>query len=879
MEYKFTDNKASFKVDNAQKTSYLYFPLTNAEGNFLSSISPNLSGDIKQDNDHFLMQPISIEDTKNNLLCRREFFLKILSEKNKIIRLSYNSPTTVKAGLLYHTIEKDYKNLSIETTNFVPFDKKVEVMKIKIKNKSKKEIKFIPTSFIPLFGRPEHNLRDHRHVSSLLNRIKLKKYGILLKPSMVFEERGHKENSTIYYGLGYNDNKKAPLGQFPTVLSFCGEGQDITNPEAVYGKVKPFTKKIEEFDGKENCASFRFNTKTLKPNQETTYIIMLGISENEKDINSVFSKLNSIEKINNSLEETKKYWQKTASKVEFDFGNNHLNCWTKWVSLQPTLRKLFGCSFLPHFDYGKGGRGWRDLWQDALNLLIVEPETTRKMILSNFKGVRIDGSNATIITNNGNFISDRNSISRVWMDHGVWPYLTLKEYIHRSNDIDILIKETEYFSDHQFMRGKKIDRTKTNSKWQLKTKNNKIYKGTILEHVLIQTLVQFFNVGDHNITKLENADWNDGLDMAANNGESVAFSCMYADNLSDICILLKELKKKVKDVELLKELLLLIDTDKVKTKYTSAKLKQKRLNNFLEKTYPSISGKKVKVPIDKLIKDLERKASWYKKHIRKKEWLNTGFFNGYYDDEKKRVEGKINGTVQMMLTSQVFAIMSGIASDNQIRKILNSAEKYLFDKKLKGYRLNTNRKDNYLKLGRAFGFSFGDKENGAFFNHMIIMFAYALYKRNFIKEADKVLSSIYKMSISSKAKIYPIIPEYFNGQGRGLYLYLTGSASWYIHTLIHQSLGVHYEFGDLVIIPKLSQKNFPKKKVSVKFTLSDKPIKITYTLNKNKLSNTIIKAALNKETIKSAKTKVVIDKKTLNNLSSDKVNQINIVLD
>lgn len=68
-----------------------------------------------------------------------------------------------------------------------------------------------------------------------------------------------------------------------------------------------------------------------------------------------------------------------------------------WVSFQPILRRIYGCSFLPHHDYGKGGRGWRDLWQDCLALLIMNPDGVRQMLLDNFAGVRIDGSNATII--------------------------------------------------------------------------------------------------------------------------------------------------------------------------------------------------------------------------------------------------------------------------------------------------------------------------------------------------------------------------------------------------------------------------------------------------------------------------------------------------
>ena len=70
----------------------------------------------------------------------------------------------------------------------------------------------------------------------------------------------------------------------------------------------------------------------------------------------------------------------------------------KWVSFQPFLRRLFGCSFLPHHDYGRGGRGWRDLWQDCLSLLLMNPQNVGAMIEKNYGGVRIDGTNATIIS-------------------------------------------------------------------------------------------------------------------------------------------------------------------------------------------------------------------------------------------------------------------------------------------------------------------------------------------------------------------------------------------------------------------------------------------------------------------------------------------------
>ncbi len=829
MIYKFIDDKGTFRVKDPQNYN-LYFPLTNKDGGILSSISPNLSGDIKKNNEHFLTPPASIEDLRSNFLTRRDFFIKI---KNDTLRLSFPYNDTLEAGLLYHKITKQTKSIEIEILNFVPFDSAVEVMRVRLRNKGKKEIRFTPTSFIPLYGRSEKCLRDHRHVSALLNRVYLEKSGIYLKPTMVFDEKRHKANETIYFVLGFEDNGLAPIGQFPSLDYFYGQG-DVIKPDAIEKRVRPVVRESPEFDGKEACAAFRFRERVLKKGQEISYFLILGIEDKEDNIQEIFKRFNSPRKIEKGLEETKKYWQGYLSALEFDFGDKDFNNWLTWVKLQPTLRKLFGCSFLPHFDYGKGGRGWRDLWQDALTLILTEPEAAKKFLVNNFKGVRIDGSNATIITKDGQFLSDRNRISRVWMDHGIWPYLTLRLYLNKTGDLDILLKEDTYFQDHQFRRAKEIIRQERHQNYLLHTKEGKVYQGSILEHILVQNLVQFFNVGRHNIIRLENADWNDGLDMAPDHGESVTFSFMYAHNLKDICRYLRKLKEKTGSLDILEELTYLLDARNTRVNYSDYKYKQDRLEEYLNRVR-SISGQRTRVAIEDLIRDLEAKAGHLFSWLKKKEWLGEGFFNGYYDNKGNRVEGKTAGSaLRMLLPSQVFAIMSGIASEGQIKEAWASIKKHLQDKKLGGFRLNTDFNSHHnLDLGRAFGFAYGDKENGAFFSHMSVMLANALYQRGFIKEGFEVTDSIYKMATSAQARIYPLIPEYFNGQGRGLYLYLTGSASWYIYTLLEEVLGIKFEDGDIYLEPKLTGKNFfNQDMIETAFSLLDKTVKVAFIREK-----------------------------------------------
>lgn len=269
-------------------------------------------------------------------------------------------------------------------------------------------------------------------------------------------------------------------------------------------------------------------------------------------------------------------------------------------------------------------------------------------------------------------------------------------------------------------------------------------------------------------------------------------------------------------------------------------------------------------------------------YIRKHEWLKEGFFNGYYDNQKNRVKGKKNNVTRMILISQVFPIISGVAQEWQIKHILKSVRKYLFDKKLKGYHLNTNFRSQQHNLGRAFSFVYGDKENGAFFNHMIVLFAYALYKRGFFKEGWGVLKSIYDMAMNTKmSKIYPGLCEYFNLQGQGMYPYLTGSASWFVLTLVSELFGLKGKDGNLIIEPKLYTGQFRNKVISIQRNFAGKRLEVNFSFSK-KTSSTrlrILKATLNSIPLSLKEPyRIELDRNTVINLPSHKLNIFNIIL-
>jgi len=768
--FKFTDNSGSFEFPLADKIRALYFPLCNEK--IFSSITPYLHGDIKSGQDSFLLPPASRIDLINSK-ASRNFWVYINKDKiwsatgtSKDLKAIEEDKFNLEAGLLWHKISRENKRIGLksEILSFVPASgEPVELMQVKITNISRKKISFIPTVAIPMYARGANNIRDHRHVTALLQRIILHKFGVISKPSLSFDESGHKPNKRYYFVLGWDERSNAPQYLYPTQELFCGDAGDLESPESILRNKIP---ERESIQGKEPVGALRFKDKDLTPGKSFSYIVAMGITENSADIAGIIKKFKNLQKVKLSLEETKMFWLKKAGAVSISTKDKDFNNWFKWVSIQPILRKIFGCSFLPDFDYGKGGRGWRDLWQDCLGLILSSPKEVRSMLINNFSGVRLNGSNATIIGKKpGEFIADRNDIPRVWMDHGVWPLLTVEFYIDKTNDAGILFEKAGYFIDQHIWRSRRINRSFKPCK----------YKGTILEHLILQNIAQFYNVGQHNHICLEGADWNDGLDMASEFGESVAFSCMYASNLKKLArFILRSGRKEINFFTEIKTLLRPCD-------YNNINAKQKLLKGYFKQVEGGISGKAVIVNSAWLIKDLESKADWMFKHIRKKEWLSEGFFNGYYDNKKKRVEGKIGGKLRMMLASQVFAIISGVAEDWQVKKIIANVDKYLLDKKLKGCRLNTDFGCAQHNLGRAFSFIYGEKENGAIFSHMAVMYAYALISRGFIDEGRKVLLSLYKLAVNfEKSKIYPCLPEYFNSEGRGMYSYLTGSASWFL---------------------------------------------------------------------------------------------------
>ena len=847
--YRFIDNNGTFSLENPDLYSYLYFPVGSASG-MMGCLTPESGGDLKTSQNTFILEPVSSDNLHNNRSTRN--FWLCLEDGTLISAMGSSASSharkftdskdkvTLTGGLLWQSVEREVTGTGIKTevTSFVPVETpdRIELTRVKITNTGSSPVTFTPTAATPIYGRSADNIRDHRNVTSMLNRMTVTEYGVTNNPTLTFDERGHRRNKVIYGFFASEADGTCPVSFCPVAEDFIGEGGAFDNPRfPVSGS--PASMPGDRADGFEAMGSAMFASKTLAAGESCEYIFALMIddidkpSDTEEEIQAESAALQAKavkyltgDVFESELGKNREYWDK-KNNISFHTGDQAFDNWMYWVGVQPMLRRIYGCSFLPHHDYGKGGRGWRDLWQDCLALIIMDPSDVRSMLVDNFGGVRCDGTNATIIgSRSGEFIADRNGITRVWMDHAMWPFMTMDLYIKQTGDLKILDEKAPYFIDRQVMRGEKLLDKNTDL-------SGISCDGTVLEHLLLQNFASFFDVGEHGHMKLRGADWNDALDMGKDKGESVAFTAAYAGNYKKLASILREYKKVfgaslIEACEELEGLLGVYDADKL----------QSVLDGYCNSVKLGFSGNKKFYDIDLLASDLDKKADWIISHIRSTEWFtdSEGFsrYNGYYDNSGNALEknGDKHGRPAMMLTGEVFTIMSGVATDDQVREIVKSADNYIYDASIGGYKLNTDFHEIKTDMGRMFGFSYGQKENGAVFSHMTVMFGNALYSRGFAEEGWKVLGTLYRHAADfDSSKIYPGVPEYFDPKGRGVYHYLTGAASWLMLTVLTEMFGIKGAYGSMVFEPKLLPSQFDDEgKASVSFEFNGKPVTVVY---------------------------------------------------
>ena len=354
--------KGAFISSCPRKNLTAYFPLFNFAG-LMSCTTPELKGDIKTGQNSFLTPPLVTEEIPH-IRYSRNFWIKTdkmiwsatvcgfntSENEKKDLEKSY-----LKAGILYYQLTRENKKLrlKVETTIFVPFtNDTVEISLFAVENTSKnKSISFTPFFAMPIYGRSADNQRDHRQVTTLLNRSSSDRYSVIVKPTMVFDEKGHHVNDLTYSISCCTGKGSSPDSILCLMEEYIGSFGTLDRPAWIFDDT---CNNLSSHDGKEAVGAFRFPKITLSPGEKAYYIALAGISDSTAAKNRWLKKYGTLDSAKKALSETCQDWQRLLNKVDFETGDRLFDNWIKWVSLQPHARKVYGCSIRPN-ELGSNG--------------------------------------------------------------------------------------------------------------------------------------------------------------------------------------------------------------------------------------------------------------------------------------------------------------------------------------------------------------------------------------------------------------------------------------------------------------------------------------------------------------------------------------------
>lgn len=337
----FIDNNGTFTIDQPENYSYLYFPIAGEHG-IKSSVTPNLGGDIKIHQNAFLMEPVSAENLHNNrssrnFWCRMEdgniWSVTGASAEQESRKFTKNQDqSTLTAGFMWHTITRKSSiyPLEAEVASFVPLEHNIEIMRVAIRNTGSTVLTVTPIAAIPVFGRSADNIRDHRHVTSLLHRIKTTDHGVYVKPTLSFDERGHRENELTYFVCGVTGNGEKPASFYPVTETYIGEGGSYANPRAVKDNAVG-TAAGSYLEGKEALGGIRFEAVSLAPGENAVYTVIMGVTPDEKEIAQIIAAYQTNEQVEKALQQTSRYWHEKVN-VRYETGSKTFDQFLRWVS-------------------------------------------------------------------------------------------------------------------------------------------------------------------------------------------------------------------------------------------------------------------------------------------------------------------------------------------------------------------------------------------------------------------------------------------------------------------------------------------------------------------------------------------------------------------
>ncbi|WP_422484904.1 GH36-type glycosyl hydrolase domain-containing protein [Gudongella sp. DL1XJH-153] len=275
----------------------------------------------------------------------------------------------------------------------------------------------------------------------------------------------------------------------------------------------------------------------IEPNEEKQFLFILG---QETDIEKIKEKAQYYQKVDNCNKELAKvrgYWENTLSAINIETPDNKLD--TLVNSYLPYQTLACRIKARSAFYQTGGAYGFRDQIQDSLNMMMIDPDITRKQILLNASHQFKEGD----VLHWWHPGDEEKGVRTRFADDLLWLPYAVAEYLLNTEDYKILDKKLHYVT------GETLDEDENEIYMSVGISE---YKETLYEHC-IKAIDHALEFGSRGLPLMKGGDWNDGMNKVGieGKGESVWLGWFLAQILKRFSKICMEKDDRVKSTEYL----------------------------------------------------------------------------------------------------------------------------------------------------------------------------------------------------------------------------------------------------------------------------------------------------------------------------------------
>lgn len=389
-------------------------------------------------------------------------------------------------GVGYTSLEGVWDGIRGKVTFFVPPEASCEIWILELENASKKNRKIsLFTFFEWLLGRwPDNHREFHRLFIETQYDEKLQ--SIIAKKRFwdIPNERGQLWNNSYSY-TAFHASSKRPAGFEGDKENFIGLYGSLNNPKAVREG------RLSGCDGKWNDSIASLHLKfNLKPGKIERSVFVTGLSENQEGVAKTIQEFNSLEKAEEALEKTKKFWERTLDGLSIETPDTAMDFMTNtWLKYQAVSSRIWGRT---GYYQGGGAFGFRDQLQDSQIFLPLDPKRTIAQIELHGAHQYADG---TAIHWWQNLAPEASSSHH--SDNLLWLPFVLINYLKETADFSCLTRQIPFAKSDE--------------------------KASLYEHCKRAILKVMSRMSPRGLPLIGEGDWNDGLNACGREwkGESV----------------------------------------------------------------------------------------------------------------------------------------------------------------------------------------------------------------------------------------------------------------------------------------------------------------------------------------------------------------------